>query len=94
MDTLEEKKEKKKAIRARNRRDFIISTNLRQLEYERRRVHEIEESLKPAAAPASEQEVWSAKVGEIKNRLTGKKRAATERWNRFAGTGDSGGRGL
>ncbi len=38
--------------------------------------------------------VWSAKVGEVRNRLTGKKRASQERWNRFAGTEDGGGRGL
>ena len=38
--------------------------------------------------------VWSAKVGEVRNRLTGKKHAAKDRWNRFAGTEGGGGRGL
>ena len=38
--------------------------------------------------------VWSAKVGEVRNRLTDKKRASKERWNRFAGTESGGARGL
>jgi hypothetical protein len=42
----------------------------------------------------SEQPVWSARLQEIRDRNTGAKRMATERWNRFAGTEESGGRGL
>ena len=38
--------------------------------------------------------VWSAKVGEVRNRLTDKKRASKERWNRFSGTDSAGARGL
>ena len=37
---------------------------------------------------------WSDKVSKVRNRLTGKKRESKERWNRFAGTSDGGGRGL
>lgn len=37
--------------------------------------------------------VWSAKTQEIRNRLTGRKRAAMSRWGRYAGTSDSGGMG-
>ncbi len=37
--------------------------------------------------------VWSARTQEIRNRLTGKKRMAKERWNRFAGTSGGGGVG-
>ncbi len=37
--------------------------------------------------------VWSAKLQEIRDKNTGRKRAARDRWNRFAGTGDSGGMG-
>ena len=37
---------------------------------------------------------WSDKVATVRNRLTGKKRESKERWNRFAGTSDGGGRGL
>ncbi len=35
----------------------------------------------------------SPKVMEIRNRLTNKREKAEERWNRFAGTADGGGRG-
>lgn len=38
-------------------------------------------------------EIWSVQVSTIRNRLTGKKRESEERWNRFAATEDSGGRG-
>ena len=38
--------------------------------------------------------VWSAQLQEIRNKNTGRKRMATERWNRFAGTESGGGRGL
>lgn len=40
-----------------------------------------------------EEVVWSAKVQEIRNRITDKKRQAQDRWNRFSGTSDGGGRG-
>ncbi|NCY26782.1 MAG: hypothetical protein EBX37_18710 [Alphaproteobacteria bacterium] len=48
-------------------------------------------------APKRQQQApkeWSDKVSKVRNRLTGRKRDAKERWNRFAGTGDAGGRGL
>lgn len=38
--------------------------------------------------------VWSARMQQIRNRNTGDLREAKERWNRFAGTAESGGRGL
>ena len=38
--------------------------------------------------------VWSAKMQEIRDRNTGRKRMAMERWNRFAGTESGEGRGL
>lgn len=44
-------------------------------------------------APTTEEVVWSARTQDIRNRITGKKRQAADRWNRFAGTGESGGRG-
>jgi hypothetical protein len=46
----------------------------------------------PPPAPA-EQEIWSAKVQQIKNINTGRRRAAQDKWNRFAGTSGAGGRG-
>lgn len=45
-------------------------------------------------AENQDQVIWSAKVGEVRNRLTDKKRASKDRWNRFAGTESGGGRGL
>ncbi len=46
------------------------------------------------SAPANDDEpVWSAKTQEIRNRLTGKKTMAKDRWNRFAGTSGGGGKG-
>jgi hypothetical protein len=38
-------------------------------------------------------EIWSAKTQKIKNKLTGKKRKAKDRWNRFSGTAGGGGKG-
>lgn len=38
-------------------------------------------------------EIWSVKVSTIRNRLSDKKRTSDDRWNRFAGTEDGGGRG-
>ena len=38
--------------------------------------------------------VWSAKLQDIRDKNTGRKRMAQERWNRFAGTEGGGGRGL
>lgn len=40
-----------------------------------------------------QQEIWSAKLHEVKNLNTGRREAAKERWNRFAGTEESGARG-
>ena len=94
MDVLEEKKGKKQAIRARNKRDLNIFHHLRQLKAERERTEALEDAMAVTAAPMEDEVLWSAKTQEIKNRLTNKKRMAAERWNRFAATGDSGGRGL
>jgi hypothetical protein len=85
------KKEKKKAlIKKRNRLHQQLFAFVRS----RRK------KPKPQIAPQKPQEkeekkeVWSAKVVTIRNRLNNKKRASHDRWNRFAGTSDSGGRGL
>lgn len=94
MDTLEDKREKKKAIRERNKRDFTIFQMLRGRDLEAERVDALQEALATPPAPKQEEVLWSAKTQDIKNRLTGKKRAAATRWERFAATSDSGGRGL
>lgn len=43
---------------------------------------------------AGAEPVWSAKLQMIRDKNTGRKRMASERWNRFAGTESGGGRGL
>lgn len=50
------------------------------------------ERMKPKREEGKEQE-WTDKVSKVRNRLTGKKRDAKDRWNRMAGTGDAGARG-
>ena len=63
---------------------------LQQAEEKRQR----ENKTRLADAKSEDDLVWSAKVGEVRNRLTGKKHASKDRWNRFAGTEGGGGRGL
>ena len=52
------------------------------------------ESARIAERTSSGKPVWSAKLQMIRDKNTGRKRMATERWNRFAGTESGGGRGL
>ena len=98
------RKEKKKRILARNKRHNLVnlmawqhegvaaSRELSAPEYDieksradekLRKEHDVEESV-----------IWSEKVSFVRNRITNKKRASKERWNRFAGTSGGGGRGL
>lgn len=94
MLLMDKKKAKKKALLKKNRHNQEIFQALRLREQEAERVDDLKEGLKPKRQHDQEDEVWSAKVGEIRNRLTGQKRNAKERWNRFAGTESGGGRGL
>ncbi len=43
---------------------------------------------------SAKEPIWSAKLHKIRNKNDGSRRDAKERWNRFAGTSDGGGRGL
>ncbi len=92
MDVLEKKHEKKKAVRARNKRDWNIFNQLQQFAREAERIESLEESMKTAAPAPQEEQLWSERTAEIRNRLTNKKRAAESRWQSFQG--GSGGRGL
>lgn len=58
---------------------------------ERKEREAAEVSRRAEAAPGTE--VWSAKLQEVRNKLTGKKRKSRDRWNRFAGTAAAGGQG-
>jgi hypothetical protein len=96
----ESRKEKKKRIMERNKRHNLVNlmawqhegvgekSDLAAPEYdiEKSRAYEREKK-------KEEEVVWSAKVDTVRNRLTGKKRASADRWNRFAGTSGGGGRG-
>ncbi len=42
---------------------------------------------------AKEPKLWSKQLTSIRNRLDNSRRLADDRFNRFAGTGDGGGRG-
>ncbi len=86
---------KKKLIMARNRRNQIIFKHAEFHADEHQRILDDEqERLKPKKEIDTEgAEVWSAKTQEIKDKLRKKKRKSKDRWNRFAGTSDGGGRG-
>ncbi len=91
-----DKKLKKKIVLARNKRTQLILQHARQHQAEAERIAEEEEARRQALAKrgeAPEDEVWSAKTQEIRDRLTNRKRKARDRWNRFAGTSGGGGMG-
>ena len=88
-----DKKEKKKAQLKKNRRLQEIFQVMRLQRAEAERVKEQAENLKPGDTTPDAIEVGD-KVASIRNRLTGQRRVSRERWNRFAGTGGEGGRGL
>lgn len=99
----EEKKHKKLQQILKNRRVQNINQQEETLARGRDLEKEREEELKEAGRESSRraaktakdgQPLWSARMQEIRNRIDGKKRMADERWNRFAGTEESGGRGL
>lgn len=93
-------KEKKKRIMERNKRHHLV--NLMAWQHEGVAINresaapelDVEKSREYARKKKKEEEVvWSAKIGSVRNRLTNKRRESEERWNRFAGTSDGGGRG-
>lgn len=88
-----DRKERKKAQVKKNRRLQEIFALLRRQGAEAERIRDDEESRKPKSGE-SRKEAHTDKVAVIRNRLTSQKRISKERWNRFAGTGGEGGRGL
>lgn len=100
MEVMDDPKAKKKAIiRKRNKHHFIIRKMIEDKERENERADEEEkrkaESLKANySTPGTRDDESSQKISEFKLRVTNKKRASRERWNRFAGTSGTGGRGL
>lgn len=87
--------EKKKRIQERNKRHNLINLMAEQHEANRQAALELDEARKHEREkhePEAET-VWSARVGEVRNRLTGSRRQADERWNRFVATSGAGARG-
>lgn len=93
-----EKQEKKRKQREKNRRDWIIfqqSALLREnvdIGTPSSREHGHRDH-KPQGRAENAPKLWSEKLNTIRNRLDNSRRLSDDRWNRFAGTADGGGRG-
>lgn len=96
MSNHNDKKERKKSQLKKNRYHQEIFHALRLRRSEADRVEKQKEALAPSPSGHGDEgeKVWSEKVATIRNRLTDQRRTSKERWNRFAGTGGEGGRGL
>ena len=96
------KKQKKllQIFKNRHTRDINLAAeeHSRGRDLEKEREEELRSSALAASRKAKDNKpgnvVWSAKLHEIRDKNTDRKRMAQERWNRFAGTAESGGRGL
>ncbi len=95
-----DKKEKKELIRARVRKVQLLARHSLQHQEARDEFYEGQAAMLEAQHDAAlieeskgEEEAWSARTQQIRNRLTGQKRSATDRWNRFAGTSSAGAMG-
>ena len=88
-----DKEDKKKKIRERNKRNWMI---FQHAELHREQVDigtpEIQGKLADKTVKKDEK-LWSAQLTSIRNRLDNSRRLADDRWNRFAGTEGGGGRG-
>lgn len=89
------RKEKKEAQRLKNRKLFEIFTVAQ-------RAADKTDIAAPEILPAPEpdktilqlkEEDALEKMQQIRNRVSGRKRASRDKWNRFAGTASGGGRG-
>ena len=101
-DHSDEKKLKKKLQQLKNRKQNIIFQHAEQHERNRDIDREREENIREGAKKSSrgaaanskvQGPVWSAKMQEIRSKIDGKTRMATDRWNRFAGTDGAGAMG-
>lgn len=89
------KKKKKKLLAKKNKKHQLLFQMIR----ERKAISEHHRKLNAGLTGPKKNEkkntaALSDKTSSIRNRLTGRKRESKERWNRFAGTGGAGGRGL
>ena len=90
----DDKKDKKKQQREKNRRDWIFFQQAAELR-DKVDIGTPHRDKKPEkeGKHAQEEKPWTAKLTTIRNRLDNSKRVSEDRWNRFAGTSDGGGRG-
>jgi hypothetical protein len=88
------RQEKRRAQQKKNRKHQLMFEIMRMRRADAQRLKDNERSMRPKREEKGAKTEWSDKVSKVRNRLTGKKRESKERWNRFAGTGDAGGRGL
>ena len=92
----DKKARRKKEIRERNKRDWRIRNLVRDMEKgaEGLAAPEIEVKEQERERKEEDEKVWSAKLQMIRDVNNKRRHMAKERWNRFAGTGGEGGRGL
>jgi hypothetical protein len=83
---------KRRAQQKKNRHHQQMFQLMRMRRADAARLRENENRMNPKRASGQQKE-WTDKVSKVRNRLTGKKRDAKDRWNRFAGTSDAGARG-
>ncbi len=85
---------KKKLLMMRMKRTQLIFYSIRQMQENNAAILEAMEEAREKKPEGKDDEIiWSARTQDIRNRLTGKKRQAEERWNRFAGTESAGAKG-
>ena len=82
---------KRREAQKKNRHHQMMFELMRMRRADAQRQRENEKAAKPKRSEGKDQE-WTDKVSKVRNRLTGKKRDAADRWNRMAGTGDAGAR--
>ncbi len=82
---------KRRELQKKNRHHQMMFDLMRMRRADAARIRENEKSMNPKRPEGKDQE-WTDKVSKVRNRLTGKKRDAKDRWNRMAGTGDAGAR--
>ncbi|MBY0408362.1 MAG: hypothetical protein K2Q01_11790 [Rickettsiales bacterium] len=87
------KKIKRREAQKKNRKHQLMFEVMRMRRADAARIRENENRMKPKRGPGGKAPEWTDKVSKVRNRLTGKKRDAKDRWNRFAGTSDAGARG-
>lgn len=82
---------KRRELQKKNRHHMMMFELMRMRRADAARIRKNDEAMKPKRSLEGNKE-WTDKVSKVRNRLTGKKRDAADRWNRMAGTGDAGSR--